>query len=543
MSKRKRARLRTAGGDRQGELFALGVTPGKPRKQPPPVAAFRWNDPDPRGVSIGNTKLETFLKEQGFTDVLVIREVLRAKDWTEFEKSYRVGGRLPYHPAAMVGLVLFGIMRGITSLRAIEQMGRSDVRCWWLTGGLMPDHSALGKFINKHAELLSGQIFEEFTRVIVQRLGARGGSVAIDGTVVRAAASRYNTLKAEAAKAHAQQAEQDAQRQPDDEALRNKAQLAKQVAEQAAERTANRTSKGRKNKEATVAPSEPDAVVQLTKDKALAPSYKPSVGANEHRIITGYELVASCETDAVDAIVEQHERTNGQPVEQAMMDAGYNSGPLLQRMCARNIDVLCPEGTGADADHWEKTSDKQLLKSRFRYDEAQDCYWCPAGRKLSYFDGWSGLRRYRSEDCGGCALRARCCKASGPRSIRRSDADDYKEALREVMRQPRARAQYQRRQSWVEPVFAELKGMQHLLRFARRGLAAVRLEFGLHCLAHNFRRLLALLAGAWDPLRPPLRRAYDAIWSVWMLTIALVALLFGRSTSRVRYDEFVVAPC
>jgi len=43
----------------------------------------------------------------------------------------------------------------------------------------------------------------------------------------------------------------------------------------------------------------------------------------------------------------------------------------------------------------------------------------------------------------------------------------------------------------VEPVFAQLRGVQGLRRFHRSGLAGARLEFALHALAYNLGRVLA----------------------------------------------------
>ena len=48
----------------------------------------------------------------------------------------------------------------------------------------------------------------------------------------------------------------------------------------------------------------------------------------------------------------------------------------------------------------------------------------------------------------------------------------------------------------VEPVYGELRHLQGLNRFRRRGTSGVRLEFALHCSAHNIRRYLALRSRA-----------------------------------------------
>jgi hypothetical protein len=68
---------------------------------------------------------------------------------------------------------------------------------------------------------------------------------------------------------------------------------------------------------------------------------------------------------------------------------------------------------------------------------------------------------------------------------------ELKEALRQVMAQPRARQVFAQRKAMVEPVFSMLRERQGLNRFRRRGLRRVRLEFRLHLTAYNLGRALA----------------------------------------------------
>jgi hypothetical protein len=67
---------------------------------------------------------------------------------------------------------------------------------------------------------------------------------------------------------------------------------------------------------------------------------------------------------------------------------------------------------------------------------------------------------------------------------------DLVDAMRTVMKQPRAQAAFAHRQGSVEPVFGELRHTQGLNRFARSGLPKVTTEFALHAMAHNVRRFL-----------------------------------------------------
>jgi hypothetical protein len=35
------------------------------------------------------------------------------------------------------------------------------VGCWWITGGIVPDHSIIGRFIHRHDELLTTTFLEQ----------------------------------------------------------------------------------------------------------------------------------------------------------------------------------------------------------------------------------------------------------------------------------------------------------------------------------------------------------------------------------------------
>jgi hypothetical protein len=95
--------------------------------------------PDARAIQIGSLGLEEHLKQSGIRDVFVIRPFLDAQDWSAFEAAYSCIGRLAYAPPAMLGLILYGIMQGQSSLRELEHLARINLGCWWLTGGIMPD--------------------------------------------------------------------------------------------------------------------------------------------------------------------------------------------------------------------------------------------------------------------------------------------------------------------------------------------------------------------------------------------------------------------
>ena len=461
----------------------------------PGVVVF--NDPAPDRIMAGTMFLSEFVSLYDLGWVREMRAVLRAMDWSSYVARYKPGGRQPYHPAALVGLILLGFLTGRTSLRQLEEMARTDVRAWWLTGGVMPDFTSLCRFITRHAEDLTDATFEALTRKIVRILGSKADSLFMDGTVVQAAASRWQLLKQEAAKQAADEARAAADLAPDDKGLAEKAKLAETVHETVQERDRVRVAKGRKP-DAQIAPHEPEAVMQQLKEGGYAPSYKPSAAANSDRIIVGKHVEASNECKQVEVMLAQAERVTEAPVLMAALDAGYNSAEVFEVMARHGVEFLCPEGkTNGGDESW--VENRTLIgKDKFTYDAERDVYTCPQGRVLTLFkrckssERQPAYARYQSADCSDCPLAATCLRKSKPRTIKRFAHDGQKEALRAKMSHPQTKRRYRRRQGSVEPVHGEQKNIQGMRRFRRKGLVKVRLEYSLHCMAHNLRRFRAL---------------------------------------------------
>jgi hypothetical protein len=237
-------------------------------------------------------------------------------------------------------------------------------------------------------------------------------------------------------------------------------------------------------------------VIQPQKDqKRFRPSYKPSVLANEVRVILACEVHPTSETEVLPALLDQA-AVHG-PLETALLDAGYFTESVLTATAERKIEVLCPEGRSWGED-WNKPSAKGFPKSHFQYDAEQDHYLCPHGQVMTPVHHYRGTVdhpayvQYGTAACADCPLRSRCTEAKRGRTIKRYASDDAKDALRAKMTQPEVRARYRQRQAMVEPVFSQLRSRQGLNRFRRRGLKAVRVEFTLHALAYNLSRAVAL---------------------------------------------------
>ncbi len=515
--KPKAIKRRVLAVDTSNQLSLLGelvdaVAPESCAGVPGNRLAVRFEMPDPKDIFINQVRLDEHLTRTGQRTPLRVRALLDDLSFEEFEKDYQPGGRPPYAPRAVVGLILYGIMRGVSSLRDLETLAKIDVGCWWISGGIMPDHSIIGRFIQRHDKVLSLGFFEELTRKVLRVTGTGTAVVAGDGTIIEAASSRYRLMREEAlqealAKARAN-VQEGAAGDPRVEQL-------EQAQRQLEERRQERAAHGRNPDTTLIHPLEPEAVVQPQKDKNnYRASYKPQVLANEARIIVACDVHPSSETAIVAGLLDQAGRLGA--VHSALYDAGYFSKGVIDSTAARTIELLCPEGR-EQGEEWLKQSEKCHPKSRFAYDAETDRYRCPGNQWLTPVGRYRGNADapayvvYGTPACAGCAQRERCTRSQSGRQIKRYICDAAKDALRAKMTQSEVRQCYRQRKAMVEPVFSQLRGRQGLNRFRRKGLTAVCLEFALHAMAYNLSRAMALAMAPISLIKRTWRRWFEDI--------------------------------
>jgi transposase len=487
----------------QCSLFDFEVESKPPeaekREVLPKKPLVNFEAPDPREIFINRVRLDEHLRSVGLTASLKLREFLDALSFVEFEAGYRPGGRPPYAPRAMVAIILYGLLQGLSSLRDLERMARLDVSCWWLSGGIMPDHSVLGRFVRQHEALLTEDFFAQLTRQVLKATGSGTGTVAGDGTVIEAMSSRLGLVREEALNQALAAAREDLKEAQAEgaaaQAERRVAQL-EQAQQHLNERQAKHAAKGKDPAKTQIQPHEPEAVVQPQKNsKDFRGSYKPMVLANEVRVILACDVHPSSETEPLPDLLDRVSALG--PIETALFDSGFFAEGVLRAAAERDIELLCPEGQ-SEGEDWNKQSAKQFPKSRFEYCADDDVYFCPNQQHLTPRSQYRGndttpaYTQYATDACQSCPLKTQCTRSEAGRKIKRYAIDTEKDALRTKMAQPEHRVRYRQRQAMVEPVFSHLRGRQGLKRFRRKGLTGVKVEFALHAMAYNLSRVLAL---------------------------------------------------
>lgn len=142
-----------------------------------------------------------------------ISDTIDGLDLSAFFARYAGGGarNQPFHPAMMVKILVYGYATGVFSSRKIERRLHEDVAFRLLAAGNFPRHRTIRDFRALHLSELS-DLFVQVVKV-AQELGlVKLGAVAIDGTKVKANASRHKAMSY----ARMQQAEAELKAQIDD---------------------------------------------------------------------------------------------------------------------------------------------------------------------------------------------------------------------------------------------------------------------------------------------------------------------------------------
>src|SRR5436853_3754435 len=119
-----------------------------------------------------------------------VLDAVAEMDLAAFYADYRVDGhgRPAHDPALMVGLVLYAYAVGERSLRKIERRCIEDVAFRVIAGNLAPDHSTIGRFVERHEQRLEG-LFGQVLALCARSGLVRAGTVALDSTKIAANAS------------------------------------------------------------------------------------------------------------------------------------------------------------------------------------------------------------------------------------------------------------------------------------------------------------------------------------------------------------------
>ena len=392
----------------------------------------------------------------------------------------RGSGSEQYPPHMMLALLIYCYANRLFASRRIERATYRDLGVRYLTGDTHPDHDTICDFRLKNRQVIK-EAFVELLKLAAEMGLVKVGTVSVDGTHIKANASkhksvRYDRLKQleaqlrvdiegllQEAERQDRQEESDGQSLPAEiarrERLREKLQEARRILEErakgeAAEERAeppkdgSSGSSGKKRRGAKGVPEDSKQINLTDADSALMrksrrDGYRQAYNAQAVVDAEGSQLILAAEVVSTPSDANQLEpalrsvAASIGTVERVLADGGYVNAEAIERIEAGGIEA------------YVAISDEEQNVRRYDYRP-------PREKKPKV--------------------------VKDPRLL----------AMREKLRTDEGRRIYARRASTVEPAFGIIKASMGFRQFLLRGLQKVCLEWDLICLAYNIRRLHSL---------------------------------------------------
>ena len=441
-------------------------------------------------------------------------------------------GEKAYDPQMMVVLLLYAYCVGLPSSRKIEKACWEDAAFRVLTGNQQPDHSRISDFRRRHLDALSG-LFVQVLR-LCQKAGLVSlGHVALDGTKIRANASKHKAmshermLKSEAQlvaeiaallrKAELIDAQEDGQygkgRRGDElpeELQRRSSRLewirkakAELEAEAAAAKAAQRQEQAEAaEQEASDAEASGDEQCSKRASRRDRGARKRADDAQKLAIekaeAAGLDLVSTAVTDAM-AMPQRTLPTDavGNPKPSAQRNftdpdshilkgsEGWMQGYNCQAAVDGDHQVIVAIGVSnqpSDAVHLLP----MLERIHANTGQQPDAFIADAGYcSTTNLEACEqrGLEAYISTSRQQHGQRPRPSRGRAPKDL------DARGRMDRKLRSKAGQAIYALRKTIVEPVFGQIKGSRRLDRFRLRGLEKVNGEWSLMATTHNILKL------------------------------------------------------
>jgi transposase len=401
-------------------------------------------------------------------------EAVEAVEESSYRINWRGSGDAQYSPRMMLGLLVYCYAHGIFSSRKIETATYRDIAVRFICGDNHPDHDTIAAFRRENRVLFS-ECFAKVLHLARALEIKRVGDVALDGSVIAAAASRRKVrskkeieeeldgLK-EKVEGLIARAEESDEGESDGSCGRKlpkeleRAQTRQAKLREALEHLKEATQERAKEREIERKNFDPEGPGEAPKALAKEPGEKDTVtvGEPDAQLMPGkkggcipaYNVQAAVQADcAAPLILAQAVSTKASDrrqlasmvdmtmvaapeTERILVDTGYdNSAQIFEVERKHRVTVYCPP----------QASDR------------------PEGK--------------------------------GKQTTRRKRTAQYRKAMRACLRSEFGRSSRQLRATTVEPVFGWIKKTLGFERFSLQGLPKVQTEWALVCLAFNLKLL------------------------------------------------------
>ena len=432
--------------------------------------------------------------------VALVRDEL---DLAEINASYTSSlGQPPFDPRLMVALLLYAYCSGIYSSRRIAKACRERVDFMSIVALDPPDFRTISDFRKRHLKALA-QLFVQVLRLCEQAGLVKLGHVALDGTKIKANASKHKAMSYERMEKRAAELE---------------AEVAKWLAAAEAADTAEDAKHGA-NKSGDEMPK------WVADKKRRAEKIRQAKAELEAEAKAAAEEKRKAEAEAEEQRQKEGRKKPGKPVapitddpdgkaqknftdpESRIMKSkdGFVQAYNAQAAVDGTAQVIVAHGLDArpnDKHQLVPMTDAVIVNMGAKPDQlSADSGFCSEanleGLEARGIDGYiaTGRAKHAVGDAAESAVAVATVDAvTAPTSSDHSGSVPVEpptrvEAMREKIRAGGHESPYRLRKQLPEPVFGQIKQARGFRQFLLRGLENVAAEWAIVCTAHNLLKL------------------------------------------------------
>jgi len=408
-------------------------------------------------------------------------------------------GRKPYNPGDLLKLYIYGYLNRINSSRKLERECKRNIEVRWLLGNLSPDFKTIADFRKDNRDNLKN-VFREFTYICRRADLIDFKLAAIDGSFFSAVNHNSKNYSRNKLRKLIGRLDRKIDEYLDEISRMDKQDLSKISDMQQA--IADLRSKQREYREIQdVLEATGETQVSLTDPHSkmmTKPQSKTDMSYNVQLVVDSKNsLIAECDVTndgndkkQLSRMVEKVLETHTLSELTVVADEGYSSGEEIDKCQEMNVGTYVPV-----SEKKLPRKDDPFCSANFTYIPEEDCYLCPAGKKLpksSVKKGGKEITYCRRNICKDCLCFTQCVPSGSKYKI------IHRNAFEEALQRQRERNQMDRdkmrlRQSIVEHPFGTIKRHMRLGDFLTRGLRSVNGEFSLIALAYNMLRAFNIL--------------------------------------------------
>lgn len=435
----------------------------------------------------------------------LVEDFVDSLDYSNFDMIYDGVGHPAYHPRIIMKIIIQGMLSRIRSSRKLAAGCRENFVIMYLAEKVQPDFRTIARFRKDNAEFVK-DAFKKTLELAEKNKIIDISSVFIDGTKIKAYASKKRYLGKIALdkldKAIDKMIKEDIEIDEIEEELfgdkedgltgfdrrdlknivrefnksKNKKKIKEKIQKARQEFNTNNVEK--------VSLSDPESRIMKNAKSYTEPSYNAQVSVSKNQIIIAND-VCQDRHDAHQLIPQVRnikENIWFRKDTKVGVDCGYSDGENIKFVEDNDIDLYVP--SRAQAQEFDG-KEQSLNHDKYEYDEVRD-ELIADGIRYPYHHSY--IRKNNGKKIFVYQLYGA--------KLRKQVPEFFRERLRmkQKMEKPESRKIYGQRKITVEPVIGNIKQNLGFREFLLRGIANVKIELNLVCIAHNLQKIWKLRA-------------------------------------------------